>query len=334
MTKRAGKKIKASTATAAAAASASVPAEARGKFDWTAKSNVPSKSLQLLEKEGQIPAGQWRKPGDEVIPKPTKGERVVFADHVKRGLSLPLHAFVRGLLYVYGLQVHDLPPNAVMQICCFIVLCECFLGIHPCWALWKRLFYVKSASSRVAYCTGGFLIQSRPNVAYFNMKFCDSVQGWRRRWFYLKDSSREGQQFGLAPFNPDAVIAKRRSWRHELSDEEMEATEGLMAQVAELASHESFGTHLVSLFIKRRVQPLQARVAPMWEYSGPSDPTRTREEELSKDEFEARLVAVTNLKLEKDMPGESPVTPFGQGRTPKQVTFLRFFVSQVNCFYL
>jgi len=138
---------------------------------------------------------------------------VVFVDHVKRGLSLPLHAFVRGLLYVYGLQVHDLPPNAMMQISCFIVLCECFLGVHPHWALWKRLFYVKSTSSGVAHCTGGFLIQSRPNVKYFDMKFCDSVQGWRRRWFYLKDSSVNGQQYGLAPFNPDAMISKRRSWR-------------------------------------------------------------------------------------------------------------------------
>ena len=105
----------------------------------------------------------------------------------------------------------------------------------------------------------------------------------------------------------------------------MEATEGLMAQVAELASHKYFGTHLVSLFIKRRVQPLQARVTPMWEYSGPSDPTRTREEELSKDEFEARLKAVTNLKLEKEMPGESPVIPFGQGRTPDQVIASLFY---------
>ena len=153
------------------------------------------------------------------------------------------------------------------------------------------------------------------------MKFCDSVQGWRRRWFYLKDSSCDGQQFGLAPFNPDAVIARRRSWRHELSDEETKATDGLVAQVAELANHRSFGTYLVSLFIRRRVQPLQARAAPMWEYSGPSDPARTREEELSKDEFEARLMAVTNLRLEKDMPGEYPVAPFGQGRIPEQVTF-------------
>ena len=106
----------------------------------------------------QIAAGEWRKPGDESVPKPREDERVVFVDHVKRGFSLPLHAFVRGLLYVYGLQVHDLPPNSIMQITCFMVVCECFLGIHPHWALWKRLFYVKSTTRGVAYRTGGFMI--------------------------------------------------------------------------------------------------------------------------------------------------------------------------------
>ena len=233
MAKKAGKKPSAFAAARTAAASASASAPARGKHDW-AKSSVALKTLQALEKEGQIAAGEWRKPGDEVVPKPKGDERVVFVDHVKRGFSLPLHAFVRGLLYVYGLQVHDLPPNSIMQITCFMVVCECFLGIHPHWALWKRLFYVKSASRGVAYRTGGFMIQSRPNVPYFNMKFCDSVQGWRRRWFYLKDRSRPGENFGVAPFNANASFSRRRSWRHEVSDEEVEATEGLMAAVESL----------------------------------------------------------------------------------------------------
>lgn len=138
MVKKARKKT-GSSAAAAAAASASAPTLEKARFNWMAKSNVTAKALQALEKEGQISARQWRKPGDQIVPEPRDSERMVFLDHVKRGFSLPLHAFVRGLLYVYGrqvlyvygLQVQDLPPNSMMQITCFMVLCECFLGVPP-----------------------------------------------------------------------------------------------------------------------------------------------------------------------------------------------------------
>ena len=163
------------------------------------------------------------------------------------------------------------------------------------------------------------------------MKFCDSVQGWRRRWFYLKDRSHPGERFGVAPFNVDASFSRRRSWRHEVSDEEVEATEGLMAAVEKLAAHKNFGAQLVALFVKRRVQPLQARITPMWEYSGPTDPTRTREEELSKDEYEDRLRAVTNLREDKDMPGKSPVAPFGLGNKPTEVNLDLVFSFSLRC---
>lgn len=308
------------------------PHSGEGRFDWTAKSNVPMKTLQLLEKEGQIASGQWRKPGDEIVPEPRDGERVVYVDHIKRGFSLPLHAFVRGLLYVYGLQVHDLLLNSMMQITCFMVLYECFLGVHPHWALWKRLFYMKSNTANgIVHHVGGFNIQSRPNIKYFDMKFIDSVQGWRRRWFYLKDESLQGQQYGLASFDPEATVTKRRSWRHEMSAKETAATEGLATKLATLLSNKSFkGTHLVSLFLRWRVQSLQARVTPMWEYSDPSDQTRIREEELSIDEFEARLRAVTALKSDVQLPAPCPVSPLGEGNHPKEVNCCRL-CSLLSC---
>lgn len=159
------------------------------------------------------------------------------------------------------------------------------------------------------------------------MNFCDSVQGWRHRWFYLKDSKQPGQQFGLAPFNPNALVVKRKSWRRELSAEEMAATDGLVAKVAELEANKSFtGLHLAALFIRRRVQPLQARVAPMWSYLGPSDPSRTRAEELSNDEFEARMRGVAAFKAETVVPFDIPVAPFGEGRLPEKVILSTLFI--------
>jgi hypothetical protein len=45
-------------------------------------------------------------PITERIPKPPSGYRVMFLAFLLRGLSLPAHEFLRGLLYVYGVQLH------------------------------------------------------------------------------------------------------------------------------------------------------------------------------------------------------------------------------------
>jgi hypothetical protein len=50
-------------------------------------------------------------PGTERIPKPPSGHRVMFLVFLLRGLSLPAHEFLRGLLFVYGVQLHQLTPN-------------------------------------------------------------------------------------------------------------------------------------------------------------------------------------------------------------------------------
>src|SRR5664279_4755347 len=96
-----------------------------------------------------------------------------------------------------------------------------------------------------------------------------------------------------------------------------------MAQIAtlrdETAGKEVTSIHLISTFIRRRVQPLQARVHGMWEYVGSSDPTRTREDELSRDELETRVRAITKLKANDPCHVKPPVAPFGEGRAPTEV---------------
>jgi hypothetical protein len=79
-------------------------------------------------------------PGDERVPSPLKGYRVMLLAFLLRGLSLPAHEFLHVLLFVYGVQLHQLTPNSILHITCFITLCESFLGIDPHWVLWKFLF--------------------------------------------------------------------------------------------------------------------------------------------------------------------------------------------------
>ena len=62
----------------------------------------------------------------QIVPTPEPHERVVFFTHSVRGLGFPLHPFVRGLMFYYGLDFHDLAPNFILNISAFIVVCEAF----------------------------------------------------------------------------------------------------------------------------------------------------------------------------------------------------------------
>jgi hypothetical protein len=124
---------------------------------------LTKKELQELEKGGWLKRGSkdHRLPGREDTPDPPMGFRVIFVAFLLHGLSVLAHEFLRGLLFVYGMQLHDLTPNMVLHIACFITLCECFLGIEPHWALWKRIFSVKRHRPSPA---GGFGCRVRPEI--------------------------------------------------------------------------------------------------------------------------------------------------------------------------
>src|SRR3954464_14442951 len=79
----------------------------------------------------------------EVIPCPPEAFRVMFYAFVVRGLSLPAHEFLCGLIFLYGLQLHQLLPNSLLHIACFIMLCEYWLGIEPHFGLFKKLYSLK-----------------------------------------------------------------------------------------------------------------------------------------------------------------------------------------------
>ena len=79
----------------------------------------------------------------QVIPTPKLSESVVFISHFLRGLGLAMDPFVRGLMFYYGLDFHDLAPNSLLHISSFIVVCEAFLRITPHFGLWLKIFNVK-----------------------------------------------------------------------------------------------------------------------------------------------------------------------------------------------
>ena len=76
----------------------------------------------------------------QVIPTPKPGESVVFVSHFRGGLGFLMDPFVRGLMFYYGLEFHDLDPESILHISSFIVVCEAFLRTTPHFGLWLKTF--------------------------------------------------------------------------------------------------------------------------------------------------------------------------------------------------
>jgi hypothetical protein len=202
-----GKRNSSATGAAAGAATkkaktADVDGSVVGRWIQT---KVGDKELSQAEKMGLLkntPAESLAA-GPEIIPRPPPGFWVIFIAFLLRGLSLPPHPFLRGLLFAYGIQLHDLNPNTILHIACFITLCECFLGIEPHWTLWRRIFVIRRPFQ---FQTGGFSCQVRPDVSYFSLQMPKNNPGWRTKWFYAKDKSSDGKTFGLEEFQTTSVL--------------------------------------------------------------------------------------------------------------------------------
>ena len=225
---------------------------------------------------------QYRIPDDEEIPNPPDRWRVIFLSFLLRGLSLPAHEFLRGLLFVYGVQLFQLTPNAILHLAIFITFCEGYLRIHPHWGLWKHLYFVRISSKGEMYTVGGVSFSIKGNSKFIENSGQDSVQGWRNKWFYVKDMPIGDQEFNLAPFvnsKPECL----ETWLNKLSRKEKTEVKKMMPKVLEavaILERESGFTRLVSVFMGRHLQPLQSRPTAMWEYTGDVDESRYGREDF------------------------------------------------------
>ena len=61
------------------------------------------------------------------------------------------------------------------------------------------------------------------------------------------------------------------------------------------------GGELISVFVGRRVQPLQHRASPMWQYQGPDDLTRCSPKEFESDVLLTRLQWVTKYSSDSEI---------------------------------
>jgi hypothetical protein len=217
---------------------------------------------EKARKDGFIAEGdQVIFPSTERIPKPPSGYRVMFLAFLLHGLSFLAHEFLRGLLFVYGVQLHQLTPNSILHIACVVTLCESFLGIEPHWILWKFLFCLRpSVALSKKPELGRAVVSVRAEVHYLEFNMAALVQGWRKKWFYIKDQKNSSSdQYGIAPFDANKDLKKLASWDSPPTEAEMEDIKPLLARIQALKSGSGGAlseTQLVSFFLQWQVQPL------------------------------------------------------------------------------
>jgi hypothetical protein len=264
----------------------------------------------------------------------------MFLAFLLRGLSLPAHKFLCGLLFVYGVQLHQLTPNSILHIACFITLYESFLGIDPHWILWKFLFHLRpSVSLGKNPELGGAIVSVRAESHYLEFNMAVSIQGWRKKWFYIQDkNAASSDQFGIAPFDAKAKLTKLTSWDSPPIEADVNNIQPLLARIQALKSSTGgglIGMQLMAFFLQRRIQPLQARISRLWSYTGSDDPSRVSKQDPEKKDVDKLVRSLTTLTKEKEIPTLT-VNFFDSGHPLPKVCGLitqkfRFFVLFVLC---
>jgi hypothetical protein len=152
---------------------------------------------------------------------------------------------------------------------------------------------------------GGAVISIRAESHYLEFSMAVSVQGWRTKWFYIKDQKvSSSDEYGIAPFDASQKLKKLASWDSPLNDAEMEEVKPLLACIQELKGGRGgalSGTQLMAFFLQRQIQPLQHHLSKLWTFSGLEDPSRVSKDLMEKKDLDKPVRALTTLTKDHEV---------------------------------
>ena len=100
--------------------------------------------------------------------------------HFLHGLGFALNPFVRGLMFYYGLDFHNLAPDSILLISTFIVTCEAFLRTPPHFGLLLKTFDVRpQVTEEEQEECGSVTIGKLAGVVWFEGSFAKSSDLWQ-----------------------------------------------------------------------------------------------------------------------------------------------------------
>jgi hypothetical protein len=126
-----------------------------------------------------------------------------------------------------------------------------------------------------------------------------SVQGWRTKWFYIKDRTASSEDdYSLAPFDASKKLKKLASWDSPPIDAEMNDVAPLLDRIQALKGGRGgalSGIQLMAFFVQRRVQPLHHRLSKLWSYSGLVYSSRVSRKLIEKQDVDKLVRNLTKL---------------------------------------
>jgi len=223
---------------------------------WPVPSTKP-KHLQKLHDQGYLPdqkLGEWKAPGEHLIPNLERGEIVLFIPFIQHGLGLPASPFLHGFLHYYDITLNHLNPNSILYLSVFVHLCETFLDIPPSITLFRYFFKLKPHLDAANLSVlGGAGIQFRvgKKKEYLHYTLVDSIKNWRAEWFYA------GNMWPPLEIHCNAALVPNAHWEKDpMSATELEGIRPFLKQLSAMKDQDLNGIGVVASFIRRRVQPL------------------------------------------------------------------------------
>jgi hypothetical protein len=150
--------------------------------------------LDVLVSRGLLRKGDYLLSISEEVLDPLVGFVVLFMHFHERGLTMPPHPFLVGLLHHNKIQLHHLNPNVVQHMAAFGTLCEGYLEMFPHFCLWCYFFLAKLLHKLLKQdplvreiqigCPAIHLRETR-SKGYIPLLLCSSNRGWHGQWFYL-----------------------------------------------------------------------------------------------------------------------------------------------------
>ena len=116
---------------------------------------------------------------------------------------------------------------------------------------------------------------------YIPYKLSNKVIDWKLKWFYV-----ENQWESVPTITPSPPI-QWPEWNKKPVDKSQ--LPELLARIADLRQKNVTGEAVMFDWMKRRIQPLQAREMLGFQYQGTTDSSRYSEEEISDEEVFSRV---------------------------------------------
>ena len=184
--------------------------------------------------------------------------------HFLRGLGFALNPFVRGLMFYYGLDFHDLAPDSILLISAFIVTREAFLQTPPPFGLWLKTFDVKPqvVEGEQAEC-GGATVSKLASAVWLKGSFAKSSDLWQQVWFYITEP--RGSKWATAPAFRSSPPIQLASWINKGLDwGSMNEVRTLQIRIRSLVEKDIDIANVVQVMLVRRTLPCQRWPLHMW----------------------------------------------------------------------